>query len=509
MHSLSGNMTDRPLARVLSDILAGGRSGVLKISKGAMVRQFFIEKGVVIRYAASNLLPESFSEHLKHQGQFHSDQMRKAATSKQPNELLSSALLRLGFLTPEEHQNLVREVIEKVVLGAAGWNDAAYEYREGELPFTQPDDAGLPVPIAILGLARHVTDLDALRTATGNPDRKVALNPFLPMPLERIPLDPAEGFLVSRADGNLSIREIGVMSPLGQEETDRAICGLILARILSVEGEEAAEPPRAAVGSLTHATPERKRVRVADRKQASPLAATRRPAGPVEEMLERFAALKGQTFYQVLGVAPASTESEVRHAYYTLAKRLHPDKFAEDETKLRAEKLFAAITEAYATLSKAESRLEYDQAGAQQPDRAAEEASSAAASAEVSRQNFLRGKALFESGEFVKALPFFQHAVELGGAKEDYLRYLAMVQSRNPRLRKEAELNFLKAIELNPTDAENYAQIGILYKKMGQDSKGDDYLQKALSWDATNTTAREALGGDDPRKGMFKGFFRR
>jgi len=76
MLSLSGKMTDRPLARVLSDILALGRSGVLKISQGAKVRQFFIEKGWVIRYAASNLLPESVSEHLKHQGRFHSDQMR-------------------------------------------------------------------------------------------------------------------------------------------------------------------------------------------------------------------------------------------------------------------------------------------------------------------------------------------------------------------------------------------------------------------------------------------------
>ena len=507
MPSLSGKMTDRPLVRLLSDILAGGRSGVLKISQGARVRQFFIEKGLVIRYAASNLLPESVTEHLKRQGRFHSDQMRKAATSKETNELLSSALLRLGFLTPEEHQTLVREMIEKVVLGAAGWDAADYEYREGELPFTQPDDAGLPVPVAILGLARHVTDLEALRTATGNPDRKVTLSPSLPMPLEKIPLDPAQGFLVSRADGNLSIREIGIMSPLGQEETDRALSGLILARILSVEGGEETAG-RAAAGSPTRSAPER--VRVAVRKPASPLAASRRAAGPVEEMLERFAALKGQSFYQVLGVAPAASESEVRHAYYTLAKRLHPDKFADDETKTRAEKLFAAITEAYATLSKTESRHEYDQAGAHQPDRAAEEASSAAASAEVSRRNFLRGKTLFESGELVKALPFFQHAVELGGgAKEEYLRYLAMVQSRNPRLRKEAEVNFLKAIELNPTDAENYAQLGILYKRMGQDSKGDDFLQKALSWDATNATAREALGEDDPKKGMFKGLFRR
>ncbi|MCI0407756.1 MAG: tetratricopeptide repeat protein, partial [Acidobacteria bacterium] len=71
----------------------------------------------------------------------------------------------------------------------------------------------------------------------------------------------------------------------------------------------------------------------------------------------------------------------------------------------------------------------------------------------------------------------------------------------------EAEQNFLKAIELNPTFAENYAQLGLLYRKMGQTARGDEFLQRALSWDPSNETAVEALRSEDPKKGILKGIF--
>ena len=107
-----------------------------------------------------------------------------------------------------------------------------------------------------------------------------------------------------------------------------------------------------------------------------------------------------------------------------------------------------------------------------------------------------------------KALSFFVHAVQQEPGREEYRRYLALVQSTNPKLRKEAEQNFLKAIELNPTFAENYAQLGLLYRKMGLLARGEEFLQKALSWDPTNETAEEALKGADPKKGILKGIFR-
>ncbi len=63
-------------------------------------------------------------------------------------------------------------------------------------------------------------------------------------------------------------------------------------------------------------------------------------------------------FYKVLGVAETATAEEIKKAYRKLAQTHHPDANPGDES---AEDRFKEISEAYATLSDAEQRKEYDQ----------------------------------------------------------------------------------------------------------------------------------------------------
>ncbi len=63
-------------------------------------------------------------------------------------------------------------------------------------------------------------------------------------------------------------------------------------------------------------------------------------------------------FYEVLGVAETATAEEIKKAYRKLAQTHHPDANPGDES---AEERFKEISEAYATLSDAEQRKEYDQ----------------------------------------------------------------------------------------------------------------------------------------------------
>ena len=63
-------------------------------------------------------------------------------------------------------------------------------------------------------------------------------------------------------------------------------------------------------------------------------------------------------FYKVLGVPDTATAEEIKRAYRKLAQTHHPDANPGDEG---AEDRFKEISEAYATLSDAEQRKEYDQ----------------------------------------------------------------------------------------------------------------------------------------------------
>jgi molecular chaperone DnaJ len=63
-------------------------------------------------------------------------------------------------------------------------------------------------------------------------------------------------------------------------------------------------------------------------------------------------------FYEILGVAPEASADEIKKAYRKLAQTYHPDANPNDSS---AEERFKEISEAYATLSNAEQRKEYDQ----------------------------------------------------------------------------------------------------------------------------------------------------
>jgi len=537
---MNGDLTHKSSGDVLAEVQRRQSSGVLRLRKDTLIRQLFIDAGAMIRFAVSTLSSENITALFKEKGGVTDEHVRQATAAKQREELLGTTLVRLGILTREALATLTREHIHRVVVGALAMREGTYEFQPGALPFREQLDGGISTPEILLEWARALPDTDAIKKRFGSPEIRVAMCPRPPEGYQNIKLNPAEGYIMSRVDGRTSIGEICMVSPMGEEVTLRALFGLALAGILEMpespsapapsrttspasarpgvvpgrvptNGGATAQPPRpgpaGARPGLAHAG--RPAPRPAPKPRPKPVVERVRRTASADleaEMLQRFEQMRDQDLYQVLGVAPAATTTDIRHEYYGLAKKFHPDKFTREELKAKAEKVFAHITEAYSTLTNDEGRRKYDEDEAIRKRAPAQEKK--VEGGEIPLMNFRHGKDMFDRGKFGEAIPFLQNACDQDSSKAEYFHLLAQAQSRNPRWKKDAEENFLRAVERDPTNAEIYAHLGSLYSKGGLHSKARDMFKKALQWDPANEEAQAGLsqeeGGKKGLLGMFK-----
>ena len=607
---MKGNLTQRPPFDVLSEVQRRQASGILRLQRGEGVRQIFLDAGVMIRFAASNLPGESMTSLFKEKGGVGDDQLRKATAAKQPQELLGTTLVRLGMMTPLDLAQITADHIRRVLHNALAMHEGQFEFQPGALPFREQLDGGLGTAEVLLMWARENPDLQTINRYLGSTSARVQMARRPPEGYQQVPLNPAEGYIMSRVDGTATVNEICIVSPMGEETTLRALFGLALAGMIDIPrpGSSPATPaPQPAAGpakpAAATATAAVSAPRPAPAPSAAPASRQAPPAAPAQrqappaaaaptqpqspaagapaqaapgtgaspaaasqassgspaavaparvpknggapkpgpagarpgagrpaptaprkvqkvvervrpstsaelesEMLQRFSQMRDQDLYQVLGVLGTASTSDVRRAYYGLAKRFHPDKFTREELKAKAEQVFAHITEAYSTLSKDETRQKYDEDLASRRPKSHDKP---ADTHDLARQNFRHGKDQFDKGKFGEALSFFQNACEQDGSKAEYFFYLAMTQSKNPRWKKDAETNFLKALDIDPANAELYANLGALYAKGGLHSKARDMFRKALQWDPANAMAQEGLATEEESgkkglMGMFK-----
>ena len=71
--------------------------------------------------------------------------------------------------------------------------------------------------------------------------------------------------------------------------------------------------------------------------------------------------MSGKDYYKILGVSKSASDKEIKKAYRKQALKYHPDTNKGDKG---AEEKFKDVSEAYAVLSDAEKRKQYDMFGA-------------------------------------------------------------------------------------------------------------------------------------------------
>jgi len=82
-------------------------------------------------------------------------------------------------------------------------------------------------------------------------------------------------------------------------------------------------------------------------------------------------------------------------------------------------------------------------------------------------------------------------------------------QSNIPNLRRAAEKNFQKVIELEPWNAEPYAALGLLFQYEKLEKRAESFFKKTLSIDPEHELAKKRLAeitGSDKKQSRFSIF---
>ncbi|MEN6624757.1 MAG: DnaJ domain-containing protein [Candidatus Sumerlaeia bacterium] len=240
-------------------------------------------------------------------------------------------------------------------------------------------------------------------------------------------------------------------------------------------------------------------------------------------------------YYEILEIPSDADEREIKRAYYRLAREQHPDKAASPEELRQFEERFAQVSAAYNTLKDPAKREAYDArlksesaqkaAAPRKPATAAVLTAARTASTGdparrdgtqrspqlgitpektlIAQKAYAKGMQLFNEGNFLKAIDFFEAAIQNNDSEANYHARLAMslIEARKSATRALDAAQ--KAIDLDPYNLEHKFSLAYIFECIGSKSNARKTYEDILRWDAGNQRAQSGIVMLNKRKSIF------
>lgn len=498
---MKGQLSDRPLAELVHEISFKELSGTLRLQQESVKVAVYFEQGEVI-YAASNLRDLRLAEYLKKQGQVSEQEL--AAASTRSDATLAAALVRKGVIDEPALERLVTKQVGDIVRVALLWPKGTWEFDDhsllGDSVRVKLDTPGLLLEAARrmqleLIVARFSSDDELISPAIGLPDFNALL--------------PAEGFVISRVDIPIKLRQLVALCGMDELEAKRTLYGLVLGGF--VEREQKPNVLKARQRTAVRLPPVLPTI---PEPLPSPVEASdETQKADLDAFLTRLD--KASTHYEVLNVISSAPPERIKNSYYALARLYHPDKFhLQTSLALHAhiESAFARITQAYETLMDPKRRSGYDAKLAaleksrkyaqSAPKRvvkdadgtsAADDGTAAGSEAERAENNFKEGYAALQQKHAKLAVTKLAAAARAIPQEARYRAYYGSALAADEDTRRLAEVEMLAAIKLDPDNASYRVMLAELSIDLGFFKRAESELERALSLEPTNQTARKLM----------------
>jgi tetratricopeptide (TPR) repeat protein len=184
--------------------------------------------------------------------------------------------------------------------------------------------------------------------------------------------------------------------------------------------------------------------------------------------------------YEALGLEVDAGPTQIKKAYFQLAKKFHPDVLARldlDDIRAQTDQVFARISEAFEILSNADKRAAYDRGDVE----ATEIDTARLAQAETS---FRKGEILLKMGNFRGAIEFLEPAVDLWPEEPAYQAALGWALFKQPqREAARAKEHLSMAHDQEPENARTLFQLGTVLSDLGENEAAEQCIVRARSID--------------------------
>jgi len=502
----SGNLSDISLPSFFHKITLSKGTGVLRLTQGKMIKEIYFLKGRAV-YVKSNILSETLGRVLLEKGLLSQDtydiSLRIMQETKKPH---GTILKELGALKVSLEEALQTQMEYKLITSFQ-WKDGTYSFRSLK---------ELPQGIEHFELSTPYIVLHGVKSSVGLDELMEKLSGYMEEPMAEVKsiyslqdfgFTPEEEEVFHLIDGKRTVKDILEMSKLGLQDTLGLIYALILLELVC---------PASLVQQIKKEAPAPQPYPVHEEALKKP-GLTPDDIATKNKLEEKLSTVRGQNYFQMLGISSGAPIDHVKKAYYKLAREYHPDHYYDKPEEIRsyANDLFTLITQAHAVLTNNDERKKYEEflrTGKTDEDIAREAQN--VINAEIAYQ---KGIALLKKGDIKGAEEQLRRACDLKPNEAEYHVYYGWTLFR---LTPAGQTDFSKAKEfinkgltINGSLAQGHYFLGMIYKREGREAESRESYKKALECNPDHVEALREIrliamreGKED--KGIFGKLFK-
>jgi len=469
------------VAKTFRQLYLAKRTGALLSEAGEVKRSVFFKSGFLAS-ARSNLNEDRLGEVMVRLGRITAQNLADASLFIKSGRKLGQILVELKIVPDAEIESFVRIQLLDVACSFL----IQPPRRLAFTPLSEVDSV-LANPISaadvLMEAARRTPRVKSFLARLNEDDRRIGFSSDPLLRFQSLSLSPEEAFILSRIDGQEPARSIFAVSPLSEEQTARALWGLLSAGVIAPEGE----PDRQPVEETAQAA----------QSAAAAAAGEGEIRAEVESLFQQY---QRQDHWQVLGLERDSSLEQIKQAFNEKARRYHPDRHQRITDSSFHEKLsfvFTRIGEAYQTLSQRAEANRYEKLAEKEPQYERQKqaweapvggaeppsAPPAVADSGEAKALFARARKAYDKKDYWEAIQLCRQAIELARDRAEHFHLLGLALSHNPKWRQDAEQNLRIATNLDPWKPEYFVALGELYRRAGLQVRASKMFEQAKAID--------------------------